>query len=43
MFHTASTNFVHAEELLEEVEDFEEESLNEVSVTLAGAIIRRAV
>ena len=36
---TASTGFVHTEELLEEVDDLEEEAGNAAFVTVAGAVV----
>lgn len=36
---TASTGFVHTEELLEEVDDLEEEAGNAAFVAVAGAVV----
>ncbi len=38
VLNTASTDFIHSEELLEEVDEFEEESLESCCVTIAIAI-----
>ena len=39
MCNTASTNFVHTEELLEEVDNLEEEACYAALVTVARAIV----
>ena len=39
MLHTASANFIHAEKLLEEVDDLEEETYDATLMAVARAII----